>query len=158
MSFLAKISLPYSAREVFEACTPEKYEELRKSLRCLGLPATQEELKNWYQYSEVIADDQEINLLSELDVQVTLHRVKGIASYPDIDGEKNTSITKIFNQVSVPNVGLMQVTHVCVREDYCTDALQGDLNKGWRILAVCPPNDARRPTYILGRFDQPEEE
>lgn len=54
-------------------------------------------------------------------------------------------------QLAIPDLGLMTITEVVVREDYCTDMLQSDLDEGWRILAVCPPNAARRPDYILGR-------
>lgn len=53
--------------------------------------------------------------------------------------------------VHVPNVGLLFMTEVKVMEDACTDALQEQLNIGWRILCVCPPNSQRRPDYILGR-------
>ena len=54
-------------------------------------------------------------------------------------------------QIAVPDMALMYIDEVQVCEDYCTHALQDDLDNGWRILAVCPPNSARRPTYILGR-------
>lgn len=53
--------------------------------------------------------------------------------------------------IAVPDLGLMYIDEVRVEEDYCTDMLQGDLDDGWRILAICPPNAARRPDYILGR-------
>lgn len=52
--------------------------------------------------------------------------------------------------VSVSNAGLYDMRTVHYEEDCCTDRLQGFLDDGWRLLAVCPPNDARRPTYILG--------
>lgn len=54
-------------------------------------------------------------------------------------------------QIAIPDVGLLRVNEVTVREDCCTDSLQSDLDEGWRILAVCPPNAARRPDYVLGR-------
>ena len=38
-------------------------------------------------------------------------------------------------------------------EDCCTDALQKELNDGWRMLAVCVQPDQRRPDYILGRYN-----
>ena len=37
-------------------------------------------------------------------------------------------------------------------EDCCTDHLQEALDNGWRIVACCP-QEARRPDYILGRYD-----
>ncbi|ATW57872.1 hypothetical protein CNR33_00026 [Pseudomonas phage tabernarius] len=37
-------------------------------------------------------------------------------------------------------------------QDYCTDALQAELDEGWRILAVTT-QEQRRPDYILGRFN-----
>lgn len=54
-------------------------------------------------------------------------------------------------QVVVPGFALMQVSEVLVRTDYCTDMLQEDLNEGWKILAICPQPDQRRPDYIIGR-------
>lgn len=54
-------------------------------------------------------------------------------------------------QIAIPDLGLLQIREVEVMEDACTHALQGMLDEGWRILAVCPPNAARRPDYILGR-------
>jgi hypothetical protein len=54
-------------------------------------------------------------------------------------------------QIHVPNIGLIAMNEVKVLEDACTDWLQEELDKGWSILAVCPPNAQRRPDYILGR-------
>lgn len=54
-------------------------------------------------------------------------------------------------QIAVPDMALMYIDKVRVEEDCCTDNLQGLLDEGWRILAVCPPNSQRRPDYVLGR-------
>jgi len=54
-------------------------------------------------------------------------------------------------QIHVPDLALMLISEVMHLDDCCTDVLQGYLNEGWRILAVCPPNAQRRPDYILGR-------
>ena len=54
-------------------------------------------------------------------------------------------------QIHIPNGGLFLVDEVNVLNDCCTDQLQGDLNEGWHILCVCPPNGQRRPDYIMGR-------
>lgn len=57
----------------------------------------------------------------------------------------------ILAQVHIPNVGMFLINEVQVIEDSCTDALQRELDDGWSILCVCPPNGQRRPDYILGR-------
>lgn len=59
-----------------------------------------------------------------------------------------------FNQrceVHVPNLGLLNVNNLAYATDYCTESLQDRLQEGYRILAVCPQPDQRRPDYILGR-------
>lgn len=50
-----------------------------------------------------------------------------------------------------PGSGLWAVAETLLLEDACTDALQDALAKGWRIIAVQPQPDQRRPDYILGR-------
>lgn len=59
--------------------------------------------------------------------------------------------------VAIPNVGLLSMRAVKVCEDYCTDRLQEEPDNGWSIIAVCPPNAARRPDYILGRSTKEDE-
>lgn len=54
-------------------------------------------------------------------------------------------------QLAIPDLGLLTLDEVTYMTDACTDMLQDELDKGWRILAVCPPNAQRRPDYILGR-------
>ena len=54
-------------------------------------------------------------------------------------------------QIAVPDLGLLQINETTWLENSCTEVLQDHLDKGWRILAVCPPNAQRRPDYILGR-------
>lgn len=53
--------------------------------------------------------------------------------------------------VHVPGLGLLLINETKVMYDICTTALQDELDAGWRILAVCPQPDQRRPDYILGR-------
>lgn len=53
--------------------------------------------------------------------------------------------------VHISDLGLLGVRFVKVLVDECTDELQGYLDDGWRILAVCPQPNSRRPDYIIGR-------
>lgn len=100
-----------------------------------------------YNYRDVLMDSDEVAAWTEAGIEITMSKVKGI-------GSNSRSLPDVIYQISVPNVGLMQVQLVEVLEDCCTNELQGWLDKGWRILAVCPPNDTRRPTYIVGHTDR----
>jgi hypothetical protein len=59
-------------------------------------------------------------------------------------------------QVVVPSLGVLALNQVRVCVDMCTNALQAELDDGWRIVAVCPQPDQRRPDYILGRSSNTE--
>lgn len=61
---------------------------------------------------------------------------------------------RAFNErcrVQVPGLGLLAMDEVKLLEDCCTDVLQTKLEDGWRMIAVCPQPDQRRPDYIIGR-------
>lgn len=63
------------------------------------------------------------------------------------------AIGKLFNdkcQQEQPGPNLLNVNETLLMEDACTDALQENLENGWRIIAVCP-QPQRRPDYVLGR-------
>ncbi len=55
-------------------------------------------------------------------------------------------------RAAMPEWMLAHIRKVCVYDDMCTDMLQGMLDDGWVILAICPQPGQRRPDYILGRF------
>ena len=57
-------------------------------------------------------------------------------------------------KVVVPGLGLLEINQVKNENDYCTDRLNDDLKNGWKILAICPQPDQRRPDYILGKSPQ----
>lgn len=87
---------------------------------------------------------------SELDV---MNMMQGMAE--KIEEAMNRFDKQVeFNQrceVHVPNLGLLNVNNLAYATDYCTESLQDRLQEGYRILAVCPQPDQRRPDYILGR-------
>lgn len=55
-------------------------------------------------------------------------------------------------EVHMPGQALSMYNDTMLMEDACTDALQENLNRGWRIIAACPQPDQRRPDYVLGRW------
>lgn len=81
-----------------------------------------------------------------------------------IQGKLETALAKFdksiqFNEkcdVHVGGFALMSINQLGWAENYCTEALQEILNRGWHILAVCVQPDGRRPDYILGRHNPDE--
>lgn len=59
--------------------------------------------------------------------------------------------------VHLPGHLMTTYNEVSLLEDVCTDFLQTQISAGWRLLAICPQPDQRRPDYILGRWN-PEKE
>lgn len=62
----------------------------------------------------------------------------------------------LFNskvEVHVPGNALLEINEIIYKVDCCTDKLSNLLSEGWRIVAVCPQPDQRRPDYILGRVN-----
>lgn len=90
------------------------------------------------------------NMLTILhEVQNALNRVAGLA-IPATEQARTQLLNERCN-VHVPGLGLLIIDEVEVETDCCTQALQRRLDEGWRILAVCPQPDKRRPDYVLGR-------
>lgn len=77
-----------------------------------------------------------------------------VAELFDILAEKAVSAQGRFNEAceqEQPGFPLTAVGETMLLADSCTDALQEKLAGGWRILAIQPQPDQRRPDYILGR-------
>lgn len=72
-----------------------------------------------------------------------------------IDRFAKVASNAAFNEkveVYTPGMGLMLFNRVMLLSDACSDALQHEMDNGWRIIAACPQPDQRRPDYILGRY------
>lgn len=57
-----------------------------------------------------------------------------------------------ITRAAMPEWFIAHIRTVELRMNYCTDALQSDLDDGWHILAICPQPGQRRPDYILGKL------
>tara|TARA_R110000744_G_scaffold352095_1_gene458121 strand:+ start:5446 stop:6006 length:561 start_codon:yes stop_codon:yes gene_type:complete len=56
-------------------------------------------------------------------------------------------------EVHMPGNMMLMFNETMLLENSCTDEMQEQLNRGWRIMAACPQPDQRRPDYILGRYN-----
>jgi len=80
---------------------------------------------------------------------------------PDVEGLFSILADKIASMPAAsmnercnqqqPGNALMGIAETKLLQDSCTDVLQENLAGGWRIIAVQPQPDQRRPDYILGR-------
>lgn len=141
-----EVSFDYSALEIVRAMDAESYKALRLKFPYLKL----EEVKEVYlSISSLFLDLKEVAELADAGIHATVRKIKGL-HYPNPLGNTEKNSVVITN-VSVPNNALFEVSTVHWLEDACTQDLQEHLNDGWRIFALCPSNDSRRPTYILGK-------
>lgn len=121
----------------------EAYHELREGIPFLDLPLNREKAPE-YRWTNVVIDlTREGALLTKHGIEYVIKRFKACRKVK-VEGQVNI-------QVAIPNLLLFSVNEVDWLEDACTQDLQNHLDDGWRILAVCPAENSRRPTYILGR-------
>lgn len=134
---------------------PHKFQQWRNgvpSLRKHFHPDTnqanfKEHFKGVHVYEGLLMDADEVAAWGDAEVEVTISRIKGLAS-------NARELQQTIFQVSIAGIGLMQIQCVELLENCCTVELQNWLDRGWRIVAVCPPNDTRRPSYIMGHVDK----
>lgn len=137
MPALMEIKLPYN----WEAKADNN--ELRKAFPKLyeedGKP------KCSWSIGSLIIDAKEMSLLNKHEIFPEVHRFKGVvpAGLPETSAE--------IVHIHLPNYALSAFTKVILLEDCCTDILQTHLDEGWRIIAICPPLNKRRPDYILAK-------
>jgi hypothetical protein len=147
-------SMNYGERDKLQKMSPEEWLSLGAKLPDGRLPNNQSDRWGGGVSGEWVCDLAEAQVWSDAGFTLEIKKLRGI-TYPVTpadavrDALRGAGGPTIVN-VSVSNVGLYDVQSVIYEEDCCTDLLQSILNEGWRLLAVCPPNDARRPTYILG--------
>lgn len=108
------------------------------------------------QFTSLCMTGEEVKVKHEVKLHDSLpsilHRVEAITEKL----EQMKGGGSQFNErcdVHMPGNALMSFNVTMLMENSCTDELQAQMDKGWRIIAACPQPDQRRPDYILGRFD-----
>ena len=115
------------------------------------------------QHASILVDRDRISWLAICGVRFKV--IGEIGTEVDIGkelsamAEKQVTFTQPsqeFNDVVNVHISGNQLStfnDIMLLEDHCTDELATQINKGWRIIAVCPQPDQRRPDYILGRWN-----
>lgn len=98
------------------------------------------------QLPNVLNDTEEASFMQKILERIDkIHVVPG-APVPPQDDYYNSKCN-----VHIPGNALIHIDDTLLLTDCCTDYLQEKINEGFRILAICPQPDQRRPDYILGR-------
>jgi hypothetical protein len=167
--YLMKAELSYGSLDdaVKKSLTRDQWEEARRAAPGIDLPdwETVDPNREWKEgeygkwwSAEGLITITELEALSRVGLKASVSRVRGLFSEASpgavlADAQRAGTVNI---DISVPGgVALMSLRSVTWLEDCCTQLLQSYLNLGWRMVAVCPPNDTRRPTYIIGHQEQP---
>jgi hypothetical protein len=153
--YIIEIELPYESNKIIKSWSPEDYAEFRKKFKDFDMPETSDQMADYMTYTMFGSEADFWDLVS-LSLKPMVRRIRGMPcdALPEVakvPGSKEAQ-TLIVN-VSVPNAALFAVQSITWVEDACTQHIQSMLNTGWRIVAVIPANDCRRPTYIMGHPD-----
>lgn len=70
----------------------------------------------------------------------------------EIINKNNLEKALLTYQLHLPNNDLLKYNKVMAVEDLCTDKLQEYLDDNWRMIAVIPQPQQRRPDYVLGKI------
>jgi hypothetical protein len=110
--------------------------------------------------SEYVKVFKHVEVLSILEQDLVEHTVKiDLELLSDkIMNKVIANAQHLFNsklEVHQPNMPLFQYNDYMVLTDHCTISLQEEyIDKGWRVVCICPQPDQRRPDYILGRYTE----
>lgn len=136
---LAELVLDYDARCALQKLTAEEYKTLRSKIG-RRLPENPADLG--FSETVIIGTHDEISAFNDVGVTIGIRQICVAKPLNELIGNSY--------KIEIPNIGLLAIDTVCVKEDCCTDELQEFLNNGWRIIAVCPAA-TRRPDYVLGK-------
>ncbi|ATB52664.1 hypothetical protein PVS_28 [Vibrio phage vB_VspS_VS-ABTNL-3] len=118
---------------------------------------TTTQMLSGYEVLEALSSGLKLEVKQKKGVKLRASEIFAmLGEKPTINVTRQEEIPNNFNshcEVHMPGQALSFYNNTMLMEDACTDALQSELEQGWRIIAVCPQPDQRRPDYILGRFD-----
>jgi len=171
---LFKVSLSYyhAWNEKDKEALPAKITARAKLLHDVGIKHTYDEdklssaptlLVNGDQILSLMSAGEEVKIDQEVDVPQAdrryddlLERFEAVTKKAELYTQGIGTGDTYYNakcEVYTPGMGLMMFNETLLLEDSCSDELQNALNQGWRIIAACPQPDARRPDYVLGRYN-----
>ena len=132
LKLLKRLGIQESEAIGMAICTAEQAIELFGEGYCGSYASPKEHIKLLYEVKS------EVDIASMIEASVS----SSMEAVGTFFNEKTSS--------EQPGPNLLNVNETLLMEDACTNALQENLDNGWRIIAVCP-QPQRRPDYVLGR-------
>jgi hypothetical protein len=148
---MLKIQLQWYELMAIAKESGDNYNELRKTHK--DLPVLEDVLANkgWTEFVAYVNDPAQ--LPDWIIDRAKFSAVKPLQIGCRVDkGELREAFRA--HQVHLPGNELLEIDEVQIVENACTENLQGELDQGWRIIAVCPLAGQRRPDYVLGRYSR----
>lgn len=155
MQQILKVDIDWETLGKLRDLSDDDYIALRDALELPELPPL--DAKDTAYFTDgLLCSVNDIATFTRFGIAPRISRVRGIfqESLTQLGvPEPQPGQPQIVN-IAIPNASLFAVQTLQVIENECTNYVQMWLDKGWRIVAVCPPNDCRRPTFILGHADR----
>lgn len=120
---------------------PQLLSETEKYPNCQELIMDIDDLPGW------VADIDAITIKP-------IHKIEFTRPAPDLNNKDRAMVkefVKTVNQIVMPGFELLAYGQITWLENACTEDVQSHLDKNWRIIAVLPQPQQRRPDYILVR-------
>lgn len=115
-----------------------------------NLVITQLEFEKAYKWVEI---SQFLDIDSDAQIQAIDLNKLAKAIGDQILGATGGNLFNSKLEIHQPNMPLFTYNDFTYITDCCTELLMsGYIEKGYRVVAVCPQPDQRRPDYVLGRY------
>lgn len=97
-----------------------------------------------------------VNIIdAQIETQLDFIDLDALADRISLSLVSKTGSNLFNNKLNIhqPSSPLMTYNSFTVLTDCCTEHLQNEfINNGYRVVAVCPQPDQRRPDYIVGKY------
>lgn len=149
----------FSTYDMTEETFNNTYEKLKtiKTLNLNTFKESKEGNRNFLKHNVVTAE--EYIGLTVLGYNIRITEVVDKKTEAEIDFERLSSKKQepAYNakcNVYMPGNPMHTYNKLKLMENACTDEVQSVLNYGWRIMAVLPQPNQRRPDYVLGMYNE----
>ena len=105
-----------------------------------------EQIFKYCQLKSIISVNEEIQF-ENIDLDLLAAKIA-----TSLIGKTGSNLFNNRLEVHQPNMPLFTYNDYIYELDCCSERLQEHIDDGYRVVAICPQPDQRRPDYVLGRY------